>query len=104
MSSPKIHAMMMLIAGGLWLAPLAALAQGNVPAAIEWQLPAAKTQPKQTPAQDEYGMEHGRPLPPLELLQPSLDPALRAFTPHYGADFSGTLRLMGSDVLPGLVR
>ena len=39
-------------------------------------------------------MEHGRPLPPRELLQPSLDPALPEFRPRHGADFSGTLRLI----------
>ena len=49
-------------------------------------------------------MQHGRPLPPRELLQPSLDPALPEFKARRGADARGTLRLMGSDVLPGLVR
>ncbi|HEY7890212.1 MAG TPA: substrate-binding domain-containing protein [Steroidobacteraceae bacterium] len=92
------------IAGGLALTPRGAIAQQAVPAAATWQLPVELTHPPQTKAQDAQGMEHGRPLPPRELLQPSLDPALPEFRPRHGADFSGTLRLMASDVLPGLVR
>ena len=93
-----------LIAGGLVLAPPAALAQAAAPATIEWQLPVEKTQVKQTQAQDEAGMEHGRALPAPEVLQPGLDPQLASFRPSHGRDFGGTIRLMCSDVLPGLVR
>jgi phosphate transport system substrate-binding protein len=93
-----------VLVGGLTLAPLVATAQTTSSATVTWQLPVEPTRPPQTKAQDDYGMEHGRPLPPPELLQPSLDPALRNFSPRYGADFHGSLRLMGSDVLPGLVR
>jgi phosphate transport system substrate-binding protein len=78
-------------------------AQGAA-ATIEWQLPVAPTHPPQSKAQDEAGMEHGRELPAREVLQPTLDPRLAAFEPRHGRDFSGTLRLMCSDVLPGLVR
>jgi ABC-type phosphate transport system substrate-binding protein len=92
------------IAGGLALAPLGAGAQQTAPATIEWQLPVAPTHPPQTKAQDEEGMEHGRALPAPEVLQPTLDPQLAAFEPDHGRDFSGTVRLMCSDVLPGLVR
>lgn len=89
---------------GLALIPLIARAQEAAPAAVSWQLPVEPTHPPQTKAQDDYGMQHGRPLPPREVLQPSLDPALPGFQPRHGADFHGTLRLMGSDVLPALVR
>jgi phosphate transport system substrate-binding protein len=92
------------IAAGLALAPLAGLAQEAAPATIEWQVPVEGTHPPQTQAQDAAGMEHGRALPAREVLQPTLDPRLTAFEPRYGRDFSGTLRLMCSDVLPGLVR
>jgi phosphate transport system substrate-binding protein len=92
-----------LMEGGLALAPLVAAAQSTPAATVTWQLPADHARPPQTKAQDDYGMEHGRPLPPPELLQPALDPALPDFTPRLGADVHGTLRLMGSDVLPGLV-
>lgn len=93
-----------LIAGGLILAPLAMAAQASGPGTIEWRLPVEKTRLKQTPAQDEAGMEHGRALPAPEVLQPSLDPGLAGFGPRHGPDFGGTIRLMCSDVLPGLVR
>lgn len=93
---------------GLALAQVAAAAQAGSQAApaatTTWQLPLERTHPPQTKAQDDFGMQHGRPLPPRELLQPALDPALAEFEPRYGAGFGGTLRLMGSDVLPGLVR
>lgn len=94
-----------LMAGGLALAvPLVVAAQEDSPATVTWQLPVEQTHPPQTKAQDAYGMKHGRPLPAPELLQPALDPVLPGFKPRYGAAFSGTLRLMCSDVLPGLVR
>lgn len=89
---------------GLALTPLVARAQEAASAAVTWQLPVEPTHPPQTKAQDDYGMQHGRPLPPRELLQPALDPALPDFQPRHGAGLHGTLRLMGSDVLPGLVR
>jgi ABC-type phosphate transport system substrate-binding protein len=93
-----------LIAGGAATAPLAAVAQVAAPATVEWQLPLAPTHPPQTKAQDAAGMEHGRALPTPEILQPTLDPALAGFEPRYSPDMGGTLRLMCSDVLPGLVR
>lgn len=92
------------IVGGLALTPHGAFAQETPPATVTWRLPVEPTHPPQTKEQDDYGMEHGRPLPPPELLQPSLDPALTNFAPRHGADFHGSLRLMCSDVLPGLVR
>jgi phosphate transport system substrate-binding protein len=90
--------------GGFALtSPAVAVAQA-APATIEWQLPVATIHPPQTKAQDEAGMAHGRELPAREVLQPTLDPRLAAFEPRHGHDFSGTLRLMCSDVLPALVR
>ncbi len=93
-----------LAACGFALAPLAAGAQQSAPATVEWQLPVAPTHPAQTQAQDRDGMRVGRALPAPEVLQPALDPKLAAFKPRYGRDLGGTLRLMCSDVLPGLVR
>ena len=92
------------MAGGLALTPLSARARQVAPATIEWQFPVQPTHPPQTKAQDEAGTARGRALPALELLQPMLDPALAGFEPRYGRNFSGTLRLMCSDVLPGVVR
>lgn len=93
-----------LIASGCAMTLHAAVAQAAVPATVEWQLPVAPTHAPQTKAQDAAGMERGRALPTPEVLQPRLDPALAGFEPRYGPDFGGTLRLMCSDVLPGLVR
>jgi phosphate transport system substrate-binding protein len=93
-----------VIAGGFALTSPAVTAAQAAAATIEWQLPVAPTHPPQTKAQDEAGMAHGRELPAREVLQPTLDPRLAAFEPRYGHDFSGTLRVMCSDVLPGLVR
>ena len=92
------------LTGGLVLTQIALGAQTGPAATVTWQLPVQQTHPAQTKAQDAFGMEHGRPPPPPELLQPSLDPTLAKFEPRHGASFGGTLRLMGSDVLPALVR
>ena len=94
------------LAIGALLSPACALAAGAAvrPATVEWQLPIAPTHPVQTRAQDRAGMLQGRALPPPEVLQPTLDPALRNFAPRYGRGLSGTLRLMCSDTMPALVR
>jgi phosphate transport system substrate-binding protein len=97
----RIHCALVLAAA---VAPLAACAAGRTSATTEWQLPAEPTRPPQTKAQDDFGMQHGRPLPAPEVLQPTLDPRLAPFEPRHGRDLGGTLRLMCSDVLPGLVR
>jgi phosphate transport system substrate-binding protein len=86
------------------LTPLAAAAQTAAVPTVEWQLPVEQARQKQTKAQEEAGMEQGRAVPAPEVLQPTLDPRLVRFHPRYGRDFGGTLRLMCSDVLPGLVR
>ncbi|MFC5582667.1 PstS family phosphate ABC transporter substrate-binding protein [Rhodanobacter terrae] len=65
--------------------------------------PAPKYAP-QTPAQSDAGERTGRPLPTPEILQPTLDPTLPTFKPHYGHTLKGSLRMGSSDVLPGLVR
>ena len=74
------------------------------PATVEWQLPPAPTHAVQTRAQDLSGMREGRTLPAAEVLQPTLDPRLKRFTPHHARTLSGTLRLMCSDTMPALVR
>jgi ABC-type phosphate transport system substrate-binding protein len=96
----------MLLGAAVTLMPLATTAQeaAPVPATIEWQLPVEPTHPPQTKAQEKAGMQHGRPVPAPEVLQPTLDPELEDFRPRLDRDFGGTLRLMCSDVLPGLVR
>jgi len=59
----------------------------------------------QTPEQVERGREVGRALPQKELLQPSLDSALRSFRPAYGKkQLQGDIKCASSDVLPGLAK
>lgn len=88
------------------LLPAAAIAAAatTAPPTVEWQLPVEPSWPAQTAAQDAFAMQHGRPLPEPEVLQPTLDRALAGFVPRYGADFTATLRVMGSDTMPALVR
>src|SRR3954454_24484909 len=63
------------------------------------------TKPPQTPEQAELGKTQGRALPPREVLQPTLDPALRSFRPAYGKkQLTGSIKCASSDVLPGLAK
>jgi ABC-type phosphate transport system substrate-binding protein len=101
---PRVICGAAALAIGLALTWADTAAAATAAATVEWQLPVQPKHPPQSKAQDEAGMEHGRALPPREVLQPILDPRLAPFRPRYGRDLSGTLRLMCSDVLPGLVR
>ncbi|MGC8518818.1 MAG: PstS family phosphate ABC transporter substrate-binding protein [Steroidobacteraceae bacterium] len=87
-------------------APVCAWAGAGVggAATVEWQLPPAPAHAVQTHAEDLAGMRYGRPLPRPEVLQPTLDPQLKRFTPRYPRTLSGTLRVMCSDTMPILVR
>ncbi len=73
-------------------------------AQIEWLTPAAPRPAPQTPAQEAQGRAQGRPLPTPELLEPTLDLRLPAYTKPTGLHLSGTYKLACSDVLPDLVR
>lgn len=69
---------------------------------VEWvDQPRATTTP-QTEEQVETGKKNGRALPELELLQPTLDPALPAYKPRRDIKLAGTFKGAASDVLPGL--
>jgi phosphate transport system substrate-binding protein len=71
---------------------------------VEWVVPAVATQEPQTEAEKEAARRSGRPLPPREALQPTLDPDLPAYVPTPGLRLSGSFRGAASDVLPDLVR
>jgi len=73
-----------------------ALAQDARPM-VEWVAPALPTNKPQTPEQAKSGQERGRDLPPPEILQPTLDPALPAYRPRSG--ITGTFKGAASDVL-----
>ncbi len=57
-----------------------------------------------TPAQTELWKQEGRTLPEPELLQPTLDPGLPAFTPRQSATLAGHLHGAASDVLAVLTK
>jgi len=83
----------------LLLASTAAIAQPMV----EWVVPAVPTNKPQTPEQAKEGQQRGRELPPPEILQPTLDPALPAYVPRK-EKLTGTFKGAASDVLAVLVQ
>jgi phosphate transport system substrate-binding protein len=85
------------VAAGLAFAATAAAAQDARPM-VDWVVPALPTNKPQTPEQAKAGVERGRELPPPEMLQPMLDPALPAFVPRK-EKLTGTFKGASSDVL-----
>ena len=85
------------LALGATLFAAAALAQDARPM-VEWVVPAVPTNKPQTPEMAKAGVERGRELPPPEILQPMLDPALPAFVPRR-EKLTGTFKGASSDVL-----
>ena len=81
-------------------APSAAQTQQQM---IDIVQPAAPTNRPQTDAEKKIGMDHGRPLPAPELLQPTLDPRLPVFTPSR-TRLHAHFKAAASDVMAELVR
>jgi phosphate transport system substrate-binding protein len=69
---------------------------------VEWITPAVATHVPQTEAEAKKGQQFGRTLPPPEILQPTLDPALPAFHPR-AENVTGNFKGAASDVLKVLV-
>jgi phosphate transport system substrate-binding protein len=69
---------------------------------VEWVVPALATNKPQTEQEAKEGQLSGRKLPPPEVLQPTLDPALPAYQPR-AAKLTGTFKGASSDVLKVLV-
>jgi phosphate transport system substrate-binding protein len=91
------------------LSAAALAAAGDVPAQatdtapmVEWIIPALPTNVPQTAQEAKEGQQSGRKLPPPEVLQPMLDPALPAFRPRT-AKLTGSFKGASSDVLKVLV-
>jgi len=81
-----------------------ALAQGGeARPMVDWVIPALPTNTPQTPQQAEDARKAGRELPPPEILQPRLDPALPAYQARK-EKLSGTFKGGASDVLVVLVQ
>jgi phosphate transport system substrate-binding protein len=69
---------------------------------VEWIEPALATHAPQTEEEAKKGQQLGRTLPPPEILQPTLDPALPAFHPR-NEKITGNFKGAASDVLKALV-
>lgn len=65
---------------------------------LEWATPTTPTNKPQTPEQAKAGQEHGRALPPPEVLQPTLDRELPSYTPR-NEKLSGHFKGAASDVM-----
>jgi phosphate transport system substrate-binding protein len=91
-------------AGSAFIAAGSAFAQTQkAPPMVDWVIPALAPNKPQTPEQAEEGRKLGRRLPPPEILQPRLDPALPAYQPRQ-EELAGTFRGGSSDVMTVLVR
>jgi len=66
---------------------------------VEWIVPALKTNKPQTQEEAEAGRQRGRELPPPEVLQPMLDPALPAYKPRTNMQITGSFKGAASDVM-----
>jgi phosphate transport system substrate-binding protein len=69
---------------------------------VQWIVPALTTNVPQTAEEAKEGQRSGRKLPPPEVLQPVLDPALPAFQPRK-EKLTGSFKGAASDVLKVLV-
>ncbi len=92
----------MLSAGAVAAAGAAPAEPADTPPMVEWVIPALPTNVPQTDQQAKEGQRFGRKLPPPEVLQPVLDPALPAFQPRT-AKLAGSFKGASSDVLKVLV-
>jgi phosphate transport system substrate-binding protein len=92
----------MLSAGAVFAAGSALAQSTESRPMVEWVIPALPTNVPQTAQQAKEGQLSGRKLPPPELLQPALDPALPAFQPR-GGKLTGSFKGASSDVLKVLV-
>jgi phosphate transport system substrate-binding protein len=71
---------------------------------VEWVVPALPANKPQTAEEAEAGRQRGRDLPPPELLQPMLDPALPSYRPRTDVPISGSFKGAASDVLVALAQ
>ena len=96
---------MMHIAGHIgWLVAAFVVVAGvraqtvDTRAMVEWVIPALGTNVPQTAEEGKESQRSGRKLPPPEVLQPMLDPALPAYQPRK-EKLTGTFKGASSDVL-----
>ena len=92
------------LAAALTIASGALAVAADDPASVEWLLPGAPMPSPQSDDAKQRGMNVGRDLPELELLQPALDPDLAPYRKRDGAHLAGSFKGAASDVLPGLTK
>ena len=73
------------------------------PGMVDWLAPPVAPSKPQTDAEKAEGMKSGRALPEPELLQPTIDAALPAYTPPANTRLTGHFKAAASDVLAKLV-
>ncbi len=94
---------LLAIIGALFSASSAVQAQAEERPTVEWVVPALPSNRPQTAEEAEEGRKSGRKLPPPEILQPTLDPALPSYVPRR-QKLAGTFKGAASDVLAALVQ
>jgi phosphate transport system substrate-binding protein len=95
-----MHRYALTLLGVVIATPSAAQSSGPM---IDIVQPATPANRPQTDAEKKIGMESGRPLPPPELLQPTLDPGLPSYVPSR-VRFHAHFKAAASDVMAALVR
>ena len=91
-----------LWAGAIGAAAMAQAQPVDTRPMVEWIVPPLSTHAPQTEEEAKEGQRSGRKLPPPEILQPTLDPALPAFQPRKDG-LTGHFKGACSDVLKVLV-
>ena len=86
-------------AGTLATAIIAAAQTPDVRPMVEWIIPALQTNKPQTPEEAEAGRQRGRDLPPPEILQPTVDPALQSYRTRTDVQIAGSFKGAASDVM-----
>ncbi len=99
MNIMRIAGQIGLLAGAFAVVASALAQPADTRPMVEWIIPALTTNKPQTPEQAEAGRQSGRELPPPEVLQPILDPALPAYQPRRDAPIAGNFKGASSDVM-----
>src|SRR5467141_3346054 len=102
MNRIRIAVRITLSASALSVAAAAPAQSTDTRPMVEWIIPAPKSNVPQTAEEAKEGQRSGRKLPPPEVLQPVLDPALPAFQPRK-EKLTGSFKGASSDVLKVLV-
>src|SRR6516164_2280134 len=104
MSFTRVATRLALVAAALAMTIGAEAQTSQSPPMVEWIVPAPKTNKPQTADEAEAGRQRGRELPPPEVLQPMLDPALPSYRPRSDVQITGSFKGAASDVMVELAQ